>query len=691
MRYSSFYSRSGYKLGCLFLISALAVYSKHLFAVDITADGKALEINGDAALSGVNRLRAKNGGVLTVKNIKNNIPSRIEAGRGGSVLLEGGDFSGDIKKTDGRDYYPFIQALSGGRMSIKNSSILIKNDKTVLLKSDTPQFNVVESSVTAEGEDSIAISVVNNVTLSESQVTARKKNSAAIGFRANGAMLEADNSTIAGNVIARTLRCLKNCGELKLKNHSSLTGRVINIYRLSLDDSRWELTKNSDFNYLDLKGGRVIFTPDGSFKTLSVDSLSGEGIFQMNTNLSAGQSDQLIVRGENAASGRHQLAISDSGNEPERATEFQRLVLTHGGDAEFTLAGGHVDLGAYRYTLQKQGNDWQLTRGGKDAVVSADAGAKKPLPVDAQIVPALGSSNLLDMGSEMPAASSGSSVAEAPASATAMVAESAATAAATETITPEKPAMAEVNAAPELSSGANAALASQTALSGVVQSAAALPDQRDDAGRGGVWVKSSASRVSHAAGQARAFSQQRNATLLGVGGSAAAGSGELEYGVTFGSGDARQNFGEGSRGHISHRSEGVYGRWQSADGLYLSGSVSLYQLKNQLDVSGNLGQVSKGRQRVSAWGGTLRAGQTFSLNDGWFIEPHAGVTAVRLGSSHYRLDNGLEVETQRSSPVQGRVGVSAGRQVAIKRGLTVEPWVSVAWVGALGKGADVKV
>ncbi|MEN5018907.1 autotransporter outer membrane beta-barrel domain-containing protein, partial [Erwinia sp. Eh17-17] len=42
-------------------------------------------------------------------------------------------------------------------------------------------------------------------------------------------------------------------------------------------------------------------------------------------------------------------------------------------------------------------------------------------------------------------------------------------------------------------------------------------------------------------------------------------------------------------------------------------------------------------------------------------------------------------------PVQGRVGVSAGRQVAIKRGLTVEPWVSVAWVGALGKGADVKV
>ncbi|MEN5018175.1 pertactin-like passenger domain-containing protein, partial [Erwinia sp. Eh17-17] len=609
-----FYFRPRYKFSYFLLTTALAVHSQQISAVSFAADGYNLEFNGDSTLFKVQSLSAANNGVLTVRNIESSAPLAIFSNGGGSVLLEDSNFSGNIIDLIHTNRKTFFVSKNGGRIDIRNSKILIKddlayalfdNDDQVLNSSDS-HFNIVRSSIITEGKNSVILSIINNATLTESLLEARGKKSPIILFRGNGSTLKADNSTMIGDVKSHIAYCL-SCGDLQLKNQSSLTGLINDIERLSLDDSRWELTKNSEFNHLNLKDGRVIFTPDGSFKNLSVDSLSGEGIFQMNTNLSAGKSDLLIVRGENAASGRHQLAISDSGNEPDKATEFQRLVFTHGGDAEFTLAGGHVDLGAYRYTLQKQGNNWQLTRGGNNAVVSTDAGAKKPLPEGGLSLPAASSSNSPDTGSGMPAASSGSSVAEAPASAgaatatvaesaapaaeqsaaaltpaaaeqpaatlapavseppapvaatTATVAESAAAAAeqpaaalapaaaeqpaatvapavseapapvaaaeqpaaATETITPEKPAMAEVNPAPELSSGANAALASQTALSGVVQSAAALPDQRNDAGRGGVWVKSSASRVSHAAGQARAFSQQRNATLLGVSGSAA--------------------------------------------------------------------------------------------------------------------------------------------------------------------------
>ncbi|WP_395602512.1 pertactin-like passenger domain-containing protein [Pseudomonas sp. A1230] len=52
------------------------------------------------------------------------------------------------------------------------------------------------------------------------------------------------------------------------------------------------------------------------------------------------------------------------------------LVDTNGGGDRFGLYGGHVDAGAFRYTLQQEGNDWLLAR-----VVNIPAPGN-PAPVD---------------------------------------------------------------------------------------------------------------------------------------------------------------------------------------------------------------------------------------------------------------------------------------------------------------------
>lgn len=118
---------------------------------------------------------------------------------------------------------------------------------------------------------------------------------------------------------------------------------------------------------LTLNGGRLAFAPgtDGTFKTFTVEALSGSGTVLMNTDIATGQGDLLVVQGAGLASGNHTLVVADSGHEPSAADGRLLLVDTNGGDAKFALYGGHVDAGAFRYGLQQEGDDWVLASTGK--------------------------------------------------------------------------------------------------------------------------------------------------------------------------------------------------------------------------------------------------------------------------------------------------------------------------------------
>lgn len=83
----------------------------------------------------------------------------------------------------------------------------------------------------------------------------------------------------------------------------------------------------------------------------------------MNTDIANQRDDLLIVQGAGMASGDHTLIVGDSGNEPTTSDGRLLLVDTNGGSAKFALYGGHVDAGAFRYTLRQQGDDWVLASG----------------------------------------------------------------------------------------------------------------------------------------------------------------------------------------------------------------------------------------------------------------------------------------------------------------------------------------
>jgi len=168
------------------------------------------------------------------------------------------------------------------------------------------------------------------------------------------ANMNVNNSHLNGNVFVEA----GSSANLSLQNNASLTGSLLNVTSLSIgDQSMWTLTGNSLVGALDLSGGTVKFGEADAFYQLNLDTLSGKGMFVMGADFAQGLNDFLNITGE--ASGQHQLLLASSGAEPVSPGDVH-IVHTGGGDAEFSLVGGAVDVGAWSYGLKQDGNDWFL-------------------------------------------------------------------------------------------------------------------------------------------------------------------------------------------------------------------------------------------------------------------------------------------------------------------------------------------
>lgn len=186
---------------------------------------------------------------------------------------------------------------------------------------------------------------------------------------ANGTLLEVvsgatanvsvDNSHLSGDVRVEQ----GSQANLALRNAASLTGNLYNVASLALENgAQWTLAGDNRLASLSMSGGTVNFGPAGDYRVLTLGTLSGSGTFAMKADFASGLHDFLDVTGQ--ASGTHQLAVTASGQDPLKDTSLH-MVHIAGGDAEFNLLGGPVDLGTWSYDLLRQGNDWYLDAASK--------------------------------------------------------------------------------------------------------------------------------------------------------------------------------------------------------------------------------------------------------------------------------------------------------------------------------------
>ena len=198
-------------------------------------------------------------------------------------------------------------------------------------------------------------------------------NSSVSGNISNVADLSLNNgSSLSGNLIGTTNLNVDNNSRITgnvddvvnftLAGNSSVNGNLNNVENLSLDNSTWTTSSGSGVTNLSMNAGTVkLGAGDGTFETLNVSTLSGNGRFIMDTDLAAHQGDLLNVSG--VASGNYDLQIKNTGAEPISGDQDQRVVHTGAGStAGFGVVGGQVDVGTFAYELQQRDDDWYLVQ-----------------------------------------------------------------------------------------------------------------------------------------------------------------------------------------------------------------------------------------------------------------------------------------------------------------------------------------
>lgn len=168
------------------------------------------------------------------------------------------------------------------------------------------------------------------------------------------ANMAVDNSHLVGNVVAEE----GATANLTLQNHATLTGSLDKVASLTLaSQGQWNMIENDEVGKLVMDGGMVKFGETDAYFRLTVENLSGNGTFIMDTDFSTGQTDFLDITGE--ATGNHQLLVGSSGADPAQGVQIH-LIHSASGDAHFSLVNGQVDLGTFSYGLIQHGDDWYL-------------------------------------------------------------------------------------------------------------------------------------------------------------------------------------------------------------------------------------------------------------------------------------------------------------------------------------------
>lgn len=548
----------------------------------------------------------------------------------GSILKSGSGnllLSGNTQQANGLH-------LTGGELGLGAGTTHSADSGPALRMSgsDAMRALVTGAQLSSSNSDLIVADGVSNASLIISDTSLSAASGKNLLQAMNNSQLDLDvsNTSLTGNLTYQA----GSQGRINLAA-SQLTGQVQGG-SLHLDSSsRWDMTSNS--TVLDLVNSGVInFQPGTGFKTLTVDGdLSGSGFFEMNTDLSAPQGDLLRVRGQ--TTGSHVLLVRDSGFEPSAANQLT-LVDGNGGNGSFSLYGGHVDAGAFRYTLQQRGDDWHLTTGTQAPPVD---------PVD-------------PMG-------------------------------------PTNPSKPPVDLKPgDLSGGANAAVASHSAAANLANAqmnslVKRLGELRMGKDEGGLWTRAVGRTLEIEENSSRAFQQDIKGTELGADTAIDQASGKMYVGGMIGLYKSDSNFGEGVTGEADSKMLGAYATYIDDSGFYVDSVAKYSRIDNTVETPINLGGKAKGSYKTNGLGVGVEVGKRIDLEKGWFVEPQLELTATKTDGASYTMDNGLKVKADDTLSLQSRMGVLLGRSVVLDNGMNAQPYVKASYITEHGKDAQVEV
>jgi outer membrane autotransporter protein len=405
-------------------------------------------------------------------------------------------------------------------------------------------------------------------------------------------------------------------GVVMLDNDSILHGSVTGVSAISIGrGAEWNLVGSNSLSNLEMQGGNVRFGTPAEFVRLDVANLSGNGRFFLDADVSTGETDFLNVT--ESASGRHELVVGASASEPVTGAPLQVANIA-GGDAEFDLRNGQVDRGALAYKLVREGEGIFLRTDGT--------------------TPSTGSQTALAIAGTAP---------------TVIYSE-----------------MTTLNT--RLGDRRMAGTQPRS------RSIAALDSDNQNATTG-LWIRTHANQYNVKNAYGDGYKQNQTGVSLGVDTPLPIGDGQWLIGVFGGYSTTRLNLARGSAGTINSTYGGMYLSWyDETTGYYVDTVGKINRFSNDVKVTLSDDTRTKGDFDNLGISGTVEVGKHIVFNRGYFIEPSAQVGVATVKGKDYKLDNGLQVDSNETRSLLGKVGMTVGREVVLNNGGKLQPRLHAA-------------
>ena len=219
-----------------------------------------------------------------------------------------------------------------------------------------------------------------------------------------------------------------------------------------------------------------------------------------------------------------------------------------------------------------------------------------------------------------------------------------------------------------------------------------MGELRFDGGQSGFWMRSYGNKFNVSESTGLAYKQTQYGFSLGADAPLPIGDGQWLVGVLGGTSKSDLDLSRGTSGTVKSYYVGAYTTWlDQSSGYYVDAVLKFNRFNNEAKVSMSDGVRAKGSYDNVGLGASAEFGRHIKLDDGYFIEPFAQVAGVVIQAKDYDLDNGMEAEGDRTRSLLGKAGMTAGRNVALKNGAIVQPYIRAAMVHEFAKNNEVQV
>ncbi len=245
-----------------------------------------------------------------------------------------------------------------------------------------------------------------------------------------------------------------------------------------------------------------------------------------------------------------------------------------------------------------------------------------------------------------------------------------------------------------LSNSANAALSSLAAAQSSWNSQTGAVyerlNTRMEQDTGGVWGTYYGNEWAGEAGLSSTFNQKINGMAIGADKTLPLKDGQVTMGVAVMHDNSHlSGFDEkGSGGSMNSTAVHAYGRLAMNNGLFFKGTASAGSASSKLHANSSDGSVSKGDYKQNLFGLTGQTGYRYQVTPDVYVSPYAQMNGYTASATHFSLDNGMQVNSDRYWSARGELGVEAGVKTSVA-GMAVTPHVMAAAGHEFVKNNDV--